>query len=199
MIPLEKLENFMRLLHKVQNVKRMARIPDESDYRNTAEHTFEVAMLCWYIANANDLALNFEKILKYALAHDVIEGYAGDTPVHDLEAQKLKKEKEAAALARIEEEFSEFPELISTIHAYERREDDESKFVYAVDKLIDPLNASMEETQSIWEDLGMSYGYMRTYKDPKIATSDHVEPYWKELLVKLDRKKDFFFPGALCE
>lgn len=194
MIPLQNLEQFMRLLHKVQNVKRVARIPDEAEYRNTAEHTFELALLSWYIASVNKLDLDHGKILKYALAHDLIEGYAGDTPAHDVKAQKLKAAKEAAALARIEEEFSEFPDLLAIIHAYEARADAESRFVYATDKLVDPLNASMEETQSIWKDLGMSYEYMREYKDRKIALSEHIVPYWQQLLAKLEAKRDFFFP-----
>ena len=55
----------------------------------------------------------------------------------------------------------------------------------------------MEKTQSIWEDLNMSYSYMREYKDSKISQSKYVEPYWQSVLEKLDAKKDFYFPGEL--
>ena len=81
-----------------------------------------------------------------------------------------------------------------TIHLYEGRTDEESKFVYAMDKLIDPLNASMETTSSIWKEFDMSYQKMREYKDEKIAQSNHVVPIWNQLLKKLEAKKDFFFP-----
>ncbi|MEX0930850.1 MAG: HD domain-containing protein [Candidatus Paceibacterota bacterium] len=193
MIPLQKLEDFMRLLHKVQNVKRVARVPDEKEYRNTAEHTFEVVLLCWYIASANKLDLDHEKILKYALAHDLLEAYSGDTPIHDTEAQKTKVEREARAVAQIKRDFEEFSELSDIIHEYEKRDSPESKFVYAVDKLIDPLNSGMETTQSIWNDEGISYDFFREYKEKKVTISDAVSPYWKQLLEKLNARKDFFF------
>tara|TARA_B100000745_G_scaffold292683_1_gene233812 strand:+ start:1980 stop:2567 length:588 start_codon:yes stop_codon:yes gene_type:complete len=193
MSKLKNLESFMQLLHAVQNIERVARIPNETKRRNTAEHTFELAMVCWYIVEENNLDLNKEKIFKYALAHDVIEAYAGDTPAHDVEAQKHKKGKEAQALLKIEEKFSHFVELIETIHAYEARNDMESIFVYATDKLIDPLNASMETKQSIWKEMDMSYEYLRLYKDEKIALSSDVQPYWEQLCKKLEANKDFFF------
>ncbi|MEX0918271.1 MAG: HD domain-containing protein [Candidatus Paceibacterota bacterium] len=197
MIPLENLENFMRLLHKVQNVKRVARVPDETEYRNTAEHTFEVALLCWYIASANELDLDSGKILKYALAHDVIEGYAGDTCAYDADGQETKLKREQDALQQIENEFSDFPELIATIHAYEKREDAESRFVYALDKFIDPLNCSMETIGALCKEQGISYSAVRKYKDEKIAKSPHVLPYWEELLKKVEKRKDTLFAPEL--
>jgi putative hydrolase of HD superfamily len=193
MLTLSDLESFMRLLHATQNTERRGRIPDEQKWRNTAEHTFELTMLAWYVASVQKLPLDLQKVLSYALAHDIIEAYAGDTPITDAEALKTKVAREEAALQRIEEEFPEFSELTDTIHAYEKREDAESRFVYALDKLVDPLNASMEETQSIWKELNMTYEQMRTYKDPKIAYCDDVVPFWNELTQKLMSKKGFFF------
>ena len=193
MLTLTHLETFMRLLHATQNTERRGRIPDEQKWRSTAEHTFELSMLAWYVASVQKLPLDLEKVLSYALAHDLIEAYAGDTPITDAEAIKTKVAREEAALIRIEKEFPEFSHLIETIHAYEKREDAESRFVYALDKLIDPLNASMEETQSIWKELNMSYEQMRSYKDPKIAYCAEVVPFWEELTAKLTLKRDFFF------
>ena len=183
----------MALLHAAQRIKRISRLPDEKEFRNTGEHTFELALLAWYICSSEKLELNIEKVIKYALAHDIIEGYSGDTPIFDTEGQKTKAAREEAALLRIEKEFPEFPEFTQTIHEYEKRDNAESRFVYALDKLIDPLDASMETTQSIWKDMNMSYSQLRNYKDTKVAHSPEVEVYWKELVQKLTDKKDFFF------
>jgi putative hydrolase of HD superfamily len=193
MSSLEQLEDFVRFLHAVQRFKRIARRPDEKERTNTAEHTFMLAMVCWYIASANKLKLDYHKILKYALAHDVIEAYSGDTPAYDVEGQKTKTAREAAAVEKIKQEFPEFSELTATIHEYEERATPEAKFVYATDKLVDPLDASMETTQSIWKDTGVSWETLISYKTPKIAASDAVVPYWNELVKKLEDKKDFFF------
>lgn len=183
----------MKLLHATQQVQRISRIPDGATNQNTAEHTFELVMLAWYIVSSQKLDFDMDKILKYALAHDLIEAYSGDTPVFDTEGQKTKASREAAALVRIENEFTEFPELTEIIHEYEKRETPESVFIYALDKLVDPLNASMETTQSIWKDYNMTYAQTREYKDGKIALSPEVQVFWEALTKKLLDKKDFFF------
>jgi putative hydrolases of HD superfamily len=193
MISLQNLESFMHLLHKVENVERVARIPDEKEYRSTAEHSFELALLAWYVASSQKLDLDLGKVLRYALAHDVIEAYSGDTPAFDPEQQKTKVLREAEALQRIEKEFPEFSDISATIHEYEERNTPESKFVYALDKLIDPLNASMETTQSIWKEMDVSYAQFLEYKSSKIAHSPDVEIFWNQLKEKLELKKDFFF------
>lgn len=193
MPPLESLEKFVRLLHAVQRVKRVARRPDEKEATNTAEHTFNLAMTCWYIVVTNRLELDMEKVLKFALAHDVIEAYAGDTLPYDAEAVKTKAAREEAALKRIEEEFPEFPELSEIIHAYEARESPEAKFVYATDKLVDPLDASMETTQSIWKDKNVSWDALLNHKRPRVALFDVVNGYWQKLEEKLASKREFFF------
>lgn len=190
---LENLEKLARLLHDVQRVKRVARRPDEKEMTNTAEHTFNLAMMCWYIATVNKLDLNLEKVLKYALAHDVIEAYSGDTPIHDAEAQKTKAAREMAAMERLGEEFSEFSDFVSTLHEYELRSTPEAKFVYATDKLVDPLDASMEITQSIWKDYDVSWDTFINNKKAKIAFSDTIVMYWDKLIKKLEAKKEFFF------
>lgn len=192
---LEKLESFARLLHALERVKRVARRPDEKLMTNTAEHTFELAMFCWYICATNKLELDLGKVLRFALAHDVVEAYAGDTFAYDEEAKKTKAKREAEALQKIEESLPEFPELAETIHHYEERITPEARFVYAADKLIDPLNASMEETQSIWKDFNISLKTLLDHKHEKIAISKYIVPYWEALVKKLESKKDFYFPN----
>ncbi len=192
---LENLDKLMQFLHRFQNVKRVARIPGETEYRNAAEHSFEVVMLAWYITKTDELELDLEKVMKYALAHDLLEAYAGDSYIYDKEAQETKEQREHDAVERIKSEFLEFEELSEIIHAYEKKEDAESKFVYALDKLVDPLNSSLETGQSIWKDLNVSYGELRAYKDKKIEESDsHVLKYWKQLVKRLEDKIDFYFP-----
>lgn len=193
MASLENLEKFVRLLHGVQRVKRVARRPDEQEATNTAEHTFDLAMTCWYIIVTNKLDLNIEKVLKFALAHDIIEAYAGDTMPYDPEAVKTKAAREAAALQRIEKEFPEFPEMTQIMHEYESHESPEAKFVYATDKLVDPLDASMETTQSIWKDKKVGWDTLMAHKRPKVALVETINQYWQQLEKKLQAKRDFFF------
>lgn len=193
MYSLENLEKFARLLHDVQRVKRVSRRPDEQERTNTAEHTFSVALMGWYIAQLHAPELDQEKVLKYALAHDIVEAYAGDTFAYDEEAKKTKAAREAAALERITSEFPEFSDLVEVIHEYEARQTPEAKFVYAVDKLVDPFDVSMETTQSLWKETQVSLTTLIDHKTEKIALSTAVLPYWELLVEKLKKNKEFFF------
>lgn len=190
---LKDLEKLVTLLHEVERVKRVARRPDEREATNTAEHSFELVVLCWYIATVNKLDLNLEKVLKYAIAHDIVEAYAGDTPIHDEEAKKTKVERESRALERLEKEFPEFPELINILHEYERKDLPEARFVYAADKLIDPLNISMETKQSLWKEHDISFDTLIKHKKDKISYNDTILEYWNKLIKKIEAKKEFFF------
>lgn len=190
---LKGLEKLATLLHEVERVKRVARRPDEREATNTAEHSFELAVFCWYIVSVNKLDLNLEKVFKYAIAHDIVEAYAGDTPIHDEEAKKTKVERESRALERLEKEFPEFQEFTKILHEYERRDLPESRFVYAADKLIDPLNLSMETTQSIWKELDISFDTLIKHKKDKISYNNTILKYWNKLVKKLEDRKEFFF------
>ncbi len=191
--PLEKLEQFVQLLHAVERVKRVARRPDESEYTNTAEHTFELVMLCWYLHSIHKSELSLEKVLQYALAHDVVEAYAGDTYAYDEEARKTKVDREAKALIRLENEFPEFTEMLEILREYEKRETPEAKFVYAVDKLIDPLNASLETRSGYWKDHGVSFDTFFNHKTEKVKQHPIPAKYWEPLVAKLLKNKGFFF------
>ena len=192
-LQLPDLEKFICLLHQVQRTKRMAFRPGETEKSNTAEHTFELTLMCWYIAQVENLNLNHEKILKYALAHDIIEAYSGDTPAYDIEGQKTKVVREHAALEKIRSEYLEFPELISIIEEYESKSTPESLFVYATDKILDPLGASCDTYVSHFKQGNVTYQEMRTYKDSKIDRHSTIKKYWEMLCIKLEQNLDFYF------
>lgn len=103
---------------------------------NDIEHSFTVALLCWYIHDRYVINLDITKILKYALAHDFVERYAGDVNTYaSNQAREQKVKDEAAALARLSTEFSEFPDLVSSMNEYELKQDEESLFVWTVGKM----------------------------------------------------------------
>jgi putative hydrolase of HD superfamily len=103
---------------------------------NDIEHSFTVALLCWYIHDRYKIDLDIAKILKYALSHDFVERYAGDVNTFaSTEDRQQKVKDEAAALARLSTEFSGFPDLVSKMSDYELRQDEESLFVWTIDKM----------------------------------------------------------------
>lgn len=195
MISLLKIKSFMSLLHQFHTVDRVANVPTLKRRTNAVEHSYQLAMLAWYIVSSYKLPLNLERVLHYALAHDLVEAYAGDTFIHDSEGRETKVKREAEAFEKIVSDFPEFNELKENLLAYEERKDMESKFVYALDKFLDPLNSSMiTDRESIWKEFTITLEQHQAYKKSKIAESEFVVPLWDELQAELIAKKDFFFP-----
>jgi 5'-deoxynucleotidase YfbR-like HD superfamily hydrolase len=89
-------------------------------------------------STANEPTLDLGKVSQYALVHDLVEAYAGDTTVWaSVEEHASKVEREEKALKLIEERFGErFPWVDQTIKKYELFDEPESCFVYALDKII---------------------------------------------------------------
>jgi len=112
--------------------------PSLDRYENDAEHSFLLATLGCAIAQHVDTTLDLGKVSQYALVHDLVEVYAGDTTIWaSAEAHASKVECEEEALQHIEQRFgSQFPWMEQTIKAYERFDEPESCFVYALDKII---------------------------------------------------------------
>ena len=120
-------------------VFRTTKVQPELDrFENDAEHSFLLATIGCAIAQHIDPSLELGKISQYALVHDLVEVYAGDTTIWaPAEHQASKEERERAALQTIQAKFSsKFPWIEQTIRKYELFDEPESCFVYALDKVI---------------------------------------------------------------
>lgn len=180
---MEKLLEFTVFLQKFREVKRMIKFKDGSS-ENDAEHSFQLAVTAWYIVSTNNLKLNLEKILMYALAHDLVEAYAGDTPaIHkDYENERgTKKAREEEAARRMHKEFGNFKDLHEIIERYEERDDEESRFVYALDKMMPVLNIYLQDGYS-WKINNISIDDVVEYKKDKIAESGTIKKYFDEVV-----------------
>jgi len=190
---LEKLLTFTRFTHELHRVTRVARIPGEERYANVMEHTGQLAFLAWYLVDAEDLPLDREKVLMYVLAHDCIEAYAGDTYLYDEKGAETKKAREEKAREQIREEFPEFAELHAALDAYEAQEDAESRFVYALDKLIDPLNIYLEDGH-LWKEVNVTYSMLMDKKKEKVRAHDTINTLFAELTAIFEANESQYFP-----
>lgn len=194
MTPLESLLQFVHFTHLTRQVVRVARTPGETRYENTVEHSYQLTLLAWYLIEKEKLPLNKDLVIKYALVHDLVETYAGDTYIFDTKGKESKAQREHDAQKRIASEFPEFNELHTLIQAYELKQDPESRFVYALDKLIDPISIYMENGK-LWHEKNITLQSMLDYKTEKIAIDPTVSKYFEELVVLLREKEALLFPG----
>ena len=130
------LLNLSKLVMKLGEEKRITRHPS-GQFETDTTHSLMLALSAGYYAAANGLSV--ERVLFFALAHDMVEAYAGDTPtLHPLNADEkaAKDKREADALERI---WTEVPWLARIIEDYEKQDTPEARFVHMMDKVMPRL------------------------------------------------------------
>lgn len=184
---------FVELTHAFQKVQRAIYATGEDRLENDAEHSYQVALVAWYVINHASLPLDSGKVIRYALVHDLVEAYAGDTDAYGPEEHKrTKHEREAAAAGQLRVAFPDFTELHDLIQAYELRKDEESKFVYALDKVLPGVNIYLDKGRK-WKEQGRTLQDIKNEKNEKVAVSEHVEKIYKEFVLLLERDREQLF------
>ena len=126
-----------RILGEFGQIERATRLPDgrpESD----SHHSFSLALISFELAMQFAPELDTKKILLYSLVHDLPELVTGD--LNTLTATSadlaLKSHQDKNAFAEVKKIFEKAPSILGAIKAYDTKEDEESLFVYWVDKIV---------------------------------------------------------------
>lgn len=139
---LADIDHLLRdLIVPFDEIERDMPLPVPS-YRNEndAEHSWSLALLTSVLAPEVDSKLDVGRATILAVAHDLVELYAGDTSFWGDAAHKASKAaREEQAVRKITENFNAFPALHSYIHEYENKQTNEALFVYALDKFLNLL------------------------------------------------------------
>lgn len=189
---LEELLSIVALTHSFQQIRRRIYATGENRFENDAEHSFQLAFIAWYLIEKEGLALNKEKALIYALCHDIVEVYAGDVFFHrtaEEEQKKVTLEREAAE--KLSEIYPDFPALTDTLRAYEEKSDPESKFIYALDKLLPIFNIMLDQGRS-WQLNDVSLEKLYEGKHAKIAHDPIIQEYFVLIVAVLKKNPNLF-------
>lgn len=129
-----------RLSLAFSRVDRITYHEDGTTLESDADHTVMLGLIGCAFAAERLPQLDLGLVAQFALVHDLVETYAGDTPtLHALsaDAKVAKQQREHRAYLRIVREFgSSLPWLPDTIQAYEQLEAPEARYVKALDKLL---------------------------------------------------------------
>jgi putative hydrolase of HD superfamily len=137
-------------------------VTPESD----TDHTVMLGLVACAFAARHLPNLDLGRIAQYALVHDLVEVYAGDTPTLRISTAERasKQERERAALERIGREFGgRLPWVAETIRRYEARQDPEARYVKALDKLLPKIThllnggVTLQQQAMGREELGARY------------------------------------------
>jgi len=112
--------------------------PDQVTAESDTDHT---VMLAWVAPSLAALLypgeLDTGLVAQFAVVHDAVEVFAGDTPTLriDVAGRAAKAQRERAAAQRWSDQFAtRLPWLPQMISRYERQDEAEARFVRAVDK-----------------------------------------------------------------
>lgn len=190
--PIQRLFDLQNFLHEFHFIERVVDIPGQPNRRETdTEHTYTLAMTAWFLAQYFD-DISGDKVIRYALVHDLVEIYAGDTYAFaDQEQLDTKHEREQKAFAKIKAAWQDFPEMVTAIESYEARVDRESKFVYALDKIMPPLIIFMDEGRT-WKRQQVTFKLHHDKKSEQVSVSPEVSDYYAELVELMKQNPDYF-------
>ncbi len=185
---------FYKVLNIFQHVVRVPHVPGENRRENDVEHSYFLAMMAWYMIDILKLNLDMSRVLRYALIHDLVEVYAGDTYVFSKNKELLetKHKREGEAQKRLKSEFPEIESMHECIEQYERRSDSESVFIHALDKLMPVLNQYIQDGRT-WKSEKISFSDIVTLKRRTVAASPEIKNLLEQLiqLIEKDRKRFF--------
>lgn len=186
--------NIVRLLNQFRLIERVVRVNGGERFENDVEHSYNLAFLAWYVVVNNELDLNKDLVVRYALIHDLVEVYAGDTylfTTNNKEREsKVQREKDAAVQLKMN--VPEFKDLHELIERYEAKEDRESRFVYALDKIQPMLHIYTDDGRT-WKEKGVTIDMLIEHKKEKVAVSPEIEEYFNELITLLKEEEGRLF------
>ena len=181
-IDIHRLLEFQKLLDQFSQVERRNQRKHNGQYiaENDTEHSYNLAMTAWYLAQWFP-DINKDLVIRYALVHDLVEVHAGDTFTYGPEDKLASKEqREQEALLKLEQDWGDFKDMTEAIHAYEERSDAESRFIYALDKVMPIMMIYIHDGYS-WNIDEVTVKMLHDAKAAKIKLSPEITPYFDQL------------------
>jgi putative hydrolase of HD superfamily len=187
---IRRLIELQSLLLKFQDVERHTRHPKTQRRENDVEHSYHLAMAAWFLAP--HFNLDTDRAIRVALAHDLVEIYAGDTfAFADQSDIDDKEAREDEALAQLRKEIADFPEVLECIEDYKGKMSEEAKFVYALDKVMPAIMNFLAKGDG-WRANKVTIERFRAEKEKKIPQDSPIYPYYAELLAMLRETPEYF-------
>ncbi len=195
-LDLQNLLKFVEFTNLYSLVLRKTILNKDGSAENNSQHSFQMALVSWYINNVKGLKLDNQKLIMYSLVHELVETYSGTHPVYERNSviQKQIELDEKDAFKKIKSDFKEFGEMIKTIEDYNSMQDKESKFIYALDKLIPIINIELNNNDYYLKNK-LTLEDMIKVKEEKIKTDPVIYEYFELLKNYLAETANFFWPN----
>jgi putative hydrolase of HD superfamily len=193
---MQQIIDFILELDKLKGVTRKVRPLGLDRYENSAEHSWQIALLAASLAQYAEPSIDINRVICMLLVHDIGEIDTGDTMVFIEEGLKERKAAELAAVTRI---FGMLPEpqgarFLALWQEFENAETPEARFAHAADRAMPVLLNLANEGQS-WRENGISHERVVRRIAPPIKAG--CPALWDFLEARLEdeRQKGWFGSG----
>ncbi|WPB81360.1 HD domain-containing protein [Archangium violaceum] len=190
---MQQIIDFILELDKLKGVTRKTRPLGLERYENSAEHSWQIAMLAASLAPHAGSAIDINQVIRMLLVHDIGEIDTGDTLVY---AEGDWKERKAAELAAVKRIFGLLPEqqgaaFLALWQEFETGETPEARFAHAVDRAM-PVLLNLANAGQSWRENGVSHERVVRRIAPPIK--DGCPALWDYLEGRLEeaRQKGWF-------
>jgi putative hydrolase of HD superfamily len=183
--PMQPIVDFILELDKLKGVTRKVRPLGLERYENSAEHSWQLAMLAMALAPHAEPETDIEHVVAMLLVHDVGEIDCGDVMAFAEHAWADRKAAELAAVTRI---FGMLPDgrgepMLALWKEFDAEETREARFANAIDRAMPVLLNLANDLQS-WRENGISHERVVKRVRPQIEAG--CPALWRYLEVRLD-------------
>jgi putative hydrolases of HD superfamily len=156
---------FLVEVDRLKTIMRQSPLAAADRRENDAEHSWHLAMMVVVLAEHSDEPIDVGHTVQLVLVHDLVEIYAGDTPLYDTAAGEDQREREVLAADRL---FTVLPPDQATRmrglwDEFEARETPEARFAKAMDRL-QPLLLNWMARGGTWRTPGTTVDDIRARK-----------------------------------
>jgi 5'-deoxynucleotidase YfbR-like HD superfamily hydrolase len=176
---LEKIFDFIQLLQKLKEYKRWESTPTFIIKESIADHIWKASIMHFVVYRNLDLSLDFLRIIKLVLVHDLVEAIAEDTDYRLvylwLVSKEDKHQKELDAMEEIRLMLPEdvWSEILWLWSEYENWTTPEARFVKSLEKI-----ESIDHVIYYWHEYVDIPDKMATYCDKTIEKTPELKWYY---------------------
>jgi putative hydrolase of HD superfamily len=186
---MQQIVDFILELDKLKGVTRKTRPLGLDRYENSAEHSWQLAMLAAAAAQFAAEPVDVDRVIRMLLVHDIGEIDTGDTMVYVQGGWEERHQAELAAVTRI---FGLLPDgqgdaLLALWSEFNEGKTAESKFAQAVDRAM-PVLLNLANNGQSWRENGITYERVVTRIEGQIRTG--CPGLWEYVEARLKQARD---------
>ena len=192
---MQQVVDFILEIDKLKGVSRKVRPLGQDRYENSAEHSWQIALLAVSLAPYAESSVDIDRVIRMLLVHDIGEIDTGDTMIFVEGGWEQRKAAELAAVKRI---FGLLPEAqsaqsLSLWEEFERGESADARFANAADRAM-PVLLNLANAGQSWRENGISYERVVGRVAPPIKAG--CPALWDYLQGRLEEARDKGWFGA---